>query len=310
MSRSAVLRTQLSGVARRPARLLLTGLAMLVASFVVYATVLAQQVTERSILDGLSGTPAAVDLVVSGGPTTAELAKLRALPGVAEAAGRIDAGGQAGGEYLSLTADPGAGPLAVTHVLTGRYPSGPREIAVSPRTADRMGLPVGATVAMTTRWSEDGKPQKPVTLTVVALVDARDDFGSTAYAPQSAVTALIGEQSLQQVDLHRARRWTTSAARRRRSWRRCPPRPRARNALPSRPARRSARPRPSRPSTTSATCSRRWPCSSPSRWSPRGWSPRRPSGSCSPSGCASSPCCGRSARAGVRSPARWPPREP
>ena len=39
--RSAVLRTQLVGVARRPSRLLLTGLAMLVASFVVYSVVLA-----------------------------------------------------------------------------------------------------------------------------------------------------------------------------------------------------------------------------------------------------------------------------
>ena len=54
---NGVLRTQLSGVARRPARLLLTGLAVLVASFVVFATVLAQQITERSLLDGVSGTP-------------------------------------------------------------------------------------------------------------------------------------------------------------------------------------------------------------------------------------------------------------
>ena len=90
-----VLRTQLTGVARRPARLLLTGLAILVASFVVYATVLAQQITKATVLDGLSGTPAGVDLVVSGPDlgnsallTTADLAKLKAVPGVAEEIGR------------------------------------------------------------------------------------------------------------------------------------------------------------------------------------------------------------------------------
>ena len=199
---SGVLRTQLSGVARRPTRLLLTGLAILVASFVVYATVLAQQITERSMLDSLSGTPAAVDLVVGRGEvTTDELAKLKAVPGVAEAAGRIDAGGTVGGQYLRLTGDPGSGPLAVTHVVQGKFPSAPRESAVSPRTADRMGLPIGSTVSMSTDWDDDGKPIKPVQLMVVGLVEAHDDFGATAYAPQSTVSEIVHDAGLNQVDL-------------------------------------------------------------------------------------------------------------
>ena len=199
-----MLRTQLSGVARRPARLLLTGLAMLVASFVVYATVLAQQITERTMLANLSGTPAAVDLVVKGTPTTDELAKIKAIPGVAEAIGRVDAGGEVGGEYLGLTADPGSGPLAVAHAVQGRYPSAPNEIAVSPRTAERMGLPIGTTVSVSTSWSDDGKPAHPVRLAVVGLVEARDDYGATAYAPQGTVSALIGDMSLTQIDLRLA----------------------------------------------------------------------------------------------------------
>ena len=56
---SGILRTQLGEAARRPSRLLLTGMAVLVASFVVYATVLAQQITRASMLDGLSDTPKA-----------------------------------------------------------------------------------------------------------------------------------------------------------------------------------------------------------------------------------------------------------
>lgn len=196
-----VLRTQLSGVARRPSRLLLTGLAVLVASFVVFATVLAQQITERSLLNSVSGTPEAVDLVVSGSVTTDELSRIAALPGVAETVGRVDAGGEVGGEFLGLTADPGTGPLAVTHVVQGKFPAGPREVAVSPRTADRMGLPVGTTFSMITRWDDAGKPADPVKLTVVGLVDARDDFGAAAYAPQPTVSALTGGKVLNQIDL-------------------------------------------------------------------------------------------------------------
>lgn len=62
--RATVLRTQLSGVARRPSRLLLTGLAVLVASFVVFAAVLAQQITSRTVEATAASTPAATDLVV------------------------------------------------------------------------------------------------------------------------------------------------------------------------------------------------------------------------------------------------------
>jgi putative ABC transport system permease protein len=200
---SGVLRTQLTGVARRPTRLLLTGLAMLVASFVVYATVLAQQITERTMLDNVSGTPAAVDLAVVGSATTDELAKIKALPGVAETAGRVTVGGDVGGQYLGLTADPGSGPLSVIHVTQGRYPSGPDEIAVTKRTAERNGMPVGSTVSMSTSWDDNGKPGAPVKLSVVGLAEARDDDGVTAYAPQATVSAL-SKAPLDQIDVHLA----------------------------------------------------------------------------------------------------------
>jgi putative ABC transport system permease protein len=215
-----VLRTQLAGVSRRPARLLLTGLAMLVASFVVYATVLAQQITERTMFDGLSGTPAAADIVVGGQTrdvdsriTAAELAQLQAVPGVAEAAGRAEVGGETGGQYLTILADPGSGPLAVTHVTQGRYPSAPGEIAVSPRTADRMGMPVGTTVSLITSWDTDGKPAKPVQLKVTGLADARDDYGFTAYAPTATVIGLTPDSAIVQVELRLAPGADAEAAR-------------------------------------------------------------------------------------------------
>jgi putative ABC transport system permease protein len=194
-----VLRTQLAGVARRPARLLLTGLALLVASFVVYATVLAQQITERSVLDGLSGTPEAVDLVVRDGTvTTKHLAQISNLPGVVQTVARTEAGGRLGADYLSVQADPGPGPLSVVEMREGRYPAAPGEIAVTPRTVERMGLAVGSAVELD---PGDGKRAK---LTVVGVADANEDWGSNAFAPESTVIGLSGVDMLNQIDLRLA----------------------------------------------------------------------------------------------------------
>jgi putative ABC transport system permease protein len=199
-----VLGTQLSGAARRPARLLLTGLAVLVASFVVYAVILTQQITQRTVLDGVTDTPAAVDVVVTEGDVnTALLGKLQKLPGVAEAVGRAASGLSLGSGHLSITADPGTGPLAMTTVVQGRYPSATDEVAVTRRTAERMGLAVGAPV--TVRTGEDSA--KPKSLNVVGMVDVRDDYGQEVYAPLATVLKLGGGNFLQQIDL----RLTTGA---------------------------------------------------------------------------------------------------
>ncbi|MCO8269883.1 ABC transporter permease [Actinoplanes sp. TRM 88003] len=201
----SVLRTQLRGVARRPSRLLLTGLAVLVVSFVVYATVLAQQITERSVLNGLSGTPEAVDVVVRNGTIdTAELATVQKVAGVEEAVGRIDYGGQVGGEYLQLLSDPGTGPLALTSVSEGRFPTAPGEVAVTPRTVERMGLKLGTTVDAQLRYDDEGKPLATSKLKVVGIVQARDDFGFQAYAPSGALVKLTGAEFLNQIDVRLA----------------------------------------------------------------------------------------------------------
>ncbi|WP_045746364.1 FtsX-like permease family protein [Actinoplanes rectilineatus] len=192
-----VLRTQLSGVSRRPARLLLTGLAVLVASFVVYATVLAQQITERSLLNGLSGTPEATDLVVREGTVTgAQLARIAAVPGVAEAAGRLEVGVQAGAEYLTVAADPGTGPLSMVAPVSGRYPAAAGELAVTPRTVQRLGLTTGSEVEL-----RAGDETPPVTARIVGVVEPPSDYGDTAYAPLGTVSALVTEDVLQRVEI-------------------------------------------------------------------------------------------------------------
>jgi putative ABC transport system permease protein len=201
----AVLRTQLGGVLRRPARLLLTGLAVLVVSFVVYSTVLAQQITKNSLLDGLSDTPAAADLVVHDGRvTTGMLNQIKAISGVTEAVGEVEAGGQYGADFLEVVGDPGTGPLAKAKLASGRYPTGPNEVAVTPRTVDRLGLKVGSQLSLTLRFDKDGKPLAPAHLTVVGTVTVPRDFGSQVYASQPVITALSGGDSLNQIDVRLA----------------------------------------------------------------------------------------------------------
>ncbi|MFC7531064.1 FtsX-like permease family protein [Actinoplanes sp. GCM10030250] len=186
----------MAGVTRRPARLLLTGLAVLVASFVVYATVLAQQITERSVLDGLSGTPEQAGLVVRNGViTTKQLAEIGKLPGVAETAARTEAGGQIGTEYLAVSSDPGSGPLSLLTMREGRYATGPGEIVVTPRTVERLGLTVNSAVEL------DPGDGKPVSLKVVGVADTRDDWGFLAYAPITTVTGLSGADVVNQIDV-------------------------------------------------------------------------------------------------------------
>ncbi|MEU7781399.1 FtsX-like permease family protein [Micromonospora parva] len=198
--RATVLRTQTAAAARRPGRLILTGLAILVASFVVFGTVLVQQITERTVRDNLSGTPAVTDLVIGSPgeppPTVADVRQIRAVPGVAEAVARASAGISVGEGYLNLQADPGTGPLSTVRLIEGSYPDQPGEIAVTPRTAERLGLSVGTTTSGT-----GGELTAPAALTVTGVVETAADAGYDAYAPDSAVIAWARLTGVERVDL-------------------------------------------------------------------------------------------------------------
>ncbi|MFF5180165.1 FtsX-like permease family protein [Micromonospora sp. NPDC000316] len=208
--RATVLRTQTSAAARRPGRLILTGLAVLVASFVVFGTVLVQGITERTVRDNLSGTPAATDLVIGSQeqtpPTVTELGRIRAVAGVAEAVGRVSIGVSVDKGYLNLQSDPGAGPLSTVRVVEGSYPDQPGEIAITPRTAQRVGLSVGSTVS-----GEGGELTAPARLVVTGIVDTNADSGYDAYAPDSAVTSWARLNTVDRVDVRVAPGESTDA---------------------------------------------------------------------------------------------------
>ncbi|MFI8194150.1 FtsX-like permease family protein [Streptomyces sp. NPDC085946] len=190
-------RIQLSGAVQRPGRLLLTGLAVAVAAFVVFATVLAHRTIERTILDTHRGTPSAADYVVGtlDAPVrTSALPCIRRVPGVAEAQARTTAFlelRRPAAANLSVTADPGAGLLSQVRLLEGRYPAAPDEIALTRRSALRLELGTGDTV--TVRTGSHRLVTLRITGLAVATVDTptmRGLGGEQAFAPDTTVTGL------------------------------------------------------------------------------------------------------------------------
>ncbi|MFK4103880.1 FtsX-like permease family protein [Streptomyces sp. NPDC019531] len=207
---AAVLRTQLAGVLVRPGRLVMTGLAVVVAAFVVFGTVMAQQITERTALDRFSGTPAATSLIVTadaGGDapaiTDAQIKAVRAVSGVAEAAARTEIGvslADVSRHYLNLQGDPGTGRLSRVQVVAGSYPDGPREVAVNRQASQQFEIEPGDRVGMLFPAGEDGGT-KTVTVTVTAVVQANSDRGTTGYAPAATINSLGGTKGYPQLDI-------------------------------------------------------------------------------------------------------------
>ncbi|MFI6095689.1 FtsX-like permease family protein [Lentzea sp. NPDC051213] len=183
---ATVVRTQLSGIARRPGRLLLTGLSVLIACFLVFGAFLAQDVALRATADALSTTPPATDVVVTtvgvNGLTAEELARIRATPGVVEAVGRVEASLRikaADRSNLTVVADPGSGPLSRIRLVSGSYPTGPGQVAVDSRTAGRLAVRAGDRITL-----DKGA------VVVTGVVDGPADPGERAYAPDVVAAGL------------------------------------------------------------------------------------------------------------------------
>ncbi|MEE1939242.1 ABC transporter permease [Streptomyces sp. TRM 70361] len=122
------------------------------AAFVVFGTVMTQQILSATAVERFRGTPEAVSAVLTSdapeGIGDAELRRIGELPGVAEAVGRHDDGAPLGGSsverYLQLYADPGTGPLSQVRLLRGAFPDGPDRIAVNEQAARDYGLAPGS----------------------------------------------------------------------------------------------------------------------------------------------------------------------
>ncbi|GLY29934.1 ABC transporter permease [Kineosporia sp. NBRC 101731] len=211
-----VLSTQLEGVRLRPGRGLMTGLSILLASFIVFSTVLAYQVTTQTFLNSFSATAPGTSLVAEAGtPATfsrAQLEKARATDGVVAASARLSASFEVAGvagRRLEVEADPGSGPLATQKLTRGQYPDGPRQIALGEATAKAWSIEPGAQIQLILLGGESGTEKTILRVTVTGLVDS--DVTGMAFAPDTIVSQL-GEQDFSRIDLAAAPGTTRSVA--------------------------------------------------------------------------------------------------
>ncbi|MFJ2947054.1 FtsX-like permease family protein [Streptomyces sp. NPDC087226] len=216
--RATVLGSQVAELLRRPGRFAATGLSLLIAAFVVFGTVTAQQIITATVVENFHGTPEAVSLVVEPGDGEDigedRLREIRETPGVTEAVGRLDGGapldGSAVERYLALSADPGTGALAEVRLLDGTYPSGPGRLAVNTQAAREYGLAPGSSLTLL-QPEPDGEGTRRVTVEVSGVVrsTATDDAEPTGYAPGPHIGELLGASGYFRIDV---RTGTASAA--------------------------------------------------------------------------------------------------
>jgi putative ABC transport system permease protein len=187
-----------------------TGLSLLIAAFVVFGAVMAQQIITATVVEKFRGTPEAVSLVVTPGDGEeigeARLREIRKTPGVTEAVGRMDGGSPLGGSaverYLALSADPGTGALAEVRLVKGTYPSGPGRLAVNTRAAREYDLAPGASLTLL-QPEPDGDGTRRVTVEVSGIVrsTATNDTEPTGYAPGPRLGELLGVSGYTRIDI-------------------------------------------------------------------------------------------------------------
>ncbi len=174
---------------RRPGRLLLTGLAVLVATVFAAGTLLLSQTLDDYVSSRAQETPAAAATVVS--PRGADLtARVAAVPGVASAVpyltGSAPVAGAGPGTLWSMRSDPMGGPLSrLAAPVAGTVATAPGEVLVGQATAQRTGIAPGA------RLTVSG-PAGAVPVTVAGIVPLNWEGTNYLIAGPNTVAGLGG----------------------------------------------------------------------------------------------------------------------
>ncbi|GAY09019.1 ABC transporter permease [Pseudonocardia sp. N23] len=185
----------LADARRHPGRVVLTGLAVLVAAFFAAGTLLLGGTLSTTLEARSVVTPASAAAVVRGGDLdAAAVAEIAGTPGVTDAvgvwSGTAPVGGAAGAGSWTLTSDPMTGPLTrlTAPPVAGRLPAADDEVLVSAATAARGNVRPGSVLTV-----GEGR------LTVTGIVDVPGVGTNTIVATPGTVAALGG--SLDQVDV-------------------------------------------------------------------------------------------------------------
>lgn len=146
-------RLTLAQMRRSAGRLAAAGIAIAIGTAFVAATLLSGVLIQRVAYDSITASYGKADLIAAPGSsvTEAQIEALRDEPGVAAADPRIVAPSvdlSAGGRSLTqaFTPVPSDSRLDTQHLAAGENPSGPDEVTLPERTAERLRVGVGDTV--------------------------------------------------------------------------------------------------------------------------------------------------------------------
>ncbi|GEL22559.1 hypothetical protein PSU4_15130 [Pseudonocardia sulfidoxydans NBRC 16205] len=184
----------LADARRHPGRVVLTGLAVLVATFFAAGTLLLGGTLSSTLEAQSVVTPASASVVVRGDVDAATVARIAATPGVTDAvgvwSGLAPVGGAAGAGSWLLRSDPMTGPLTRLSAppVAGRLPAADDEALVSAATAARGDVRPGSVLTV-------GEQR----LTVTGVAELPNVGTNMIVATPAAVAALGG--SLDQVDV-------------------------------------------------------------------------------------------------------------
>ncbi|PZR54425.1 ABC transporter permease [Xylanimonas oleitrophica] len=203
-----MLRLTLAQMRRSMGRLAAAGIAIVIGTAFVAATLLAGNLITRSTYDAIAAQYGEADLVVaapaSAELTTAQLEGVATTPGVAAAGGQLlsyqamtDGGSRTIYQgVIPTTSDPRLMPLTVTE---GRMPSAAGEVALPPDVAERLRTEVGGTVdVQRTVPVDDGESweDRSEQLTVTGLVeDPKNAYGVLGGAAVMDAATLAGWES-------------------------------------------------------------------------------------------------------------------
>ena len=190
-----MIRLALAQMRRSLPRLVSAGIAILIGTAFVAATLVAGNVITRTSHDAISASLADADLVVLGSeiPTDA-LTAVRAVPGVAAADGQVEVWSEvrSAGEmaYPRITARASDPRLEAQAITTGSLPERPGEVALPEPLAERLDVGVGEPLTLARQYWDDETEQvvdASEQLTVVGLTD--DPMGAFAQTEGAVIAA-------------------------------------------------------------------------------------------------------------------------
>ncbi|MFI6514002.1 ABC transporter permease [Spirillospora sp. NPDC050679] len=208
-----MLKTTLAGLRAHKLRLLLTGLAITLGVGFIAGTFVLTDTIDKGVGETFARSADKVDAAVvpkrgqgEEGLPAGLLAKVRAVPGVAQAQGLVDGDapllgrdGKAVGDMPTVAKTVPSGRLLRYEVDKGRVPSGPGEVVLDQRTAEREKFGVGQTVTV---LDHRDRPQR---FTVVGVLDFGIDAdatmrGAVGFDPATAVR-VTGAKKFGEIDV-------------------------------------------------------------------------------------------------------------